>query len=92
MKRTFPVIIILISLSLFGLLLLQGSWLKNLLEVRESQLYNKISKDGLEVAEGLYKSVYNGKIMRPRKGGIGGFNHNDQGPYVNDKLKLLKTN
>ena len=74
MKRTFPVIIILISLSLFGLLLLQGSWLKNLLEVRESQLYNKISKDGLEVAEGLYKSVYNGKIMRPRKGGIGGFN------------------
>ena len=74
MKRTFPVIIILISLSLFGLLLLQGSWLKNLLEVRESQLYNKISKDGLEVAEGVNKSVYMGKIMRPRKGGMCRFN------------------
>ena len=71
MKRTFPVIIVLISLSLLGLLLLQGSWLKNLLEVREVQLYNKISSEGYKVAEDLYKSVYGGKIMRPRQGGIG---------------------
>jgi two-component system, OmpR family, phosphate regulon sensor histidine kinase PhoR len=71
MKRTFPVIIVLISLSLLGLLLLQGSWLKNLLEVREVQLYNKISSEGYRVAEDLYKSVYGGQIMRPRQGGIG---------------------
>ncbi|HQR94716.1 MAG: two-component sensor histidine kinase [Bacteroidetes bacterium 24-39-8] len=71
MKRTFPVIIVLISLSLLGLLLLQGSWLKNLLEVREVQLYNKISSEGYRVAEDLYKSVYGAKIMRPRQGGIG---------------------
>ncbi len=71
MKRTFPVIIVLISLSLLGLLLLQGSWLKNLLEVREVQLYNKISSEGLQVASDLYKSAYNGHILRPRQGGIG---------------------
>ena len=71
MKRTFPVIIVLISLSLLGLLLLQGSWLKNLLEVREVQLYNKISSEWYKVAEDLYKSVYGNQIMRPRQGGIG---------------------
>lgn len=90
MKRTFPVIIVLISLSLLGLLLLQGSWLKNLLEVREVQLYNKISSEGYRVAEDLYKSVYGGQIMRPRQGGIGfnsGFHlHLLKPPTIDEKF------
>lgn len=90
MKRTFPVIIVLISLSLLGLLLLQGSWLKNLLEVREVQLYNKISSEGYKVAEDLYKSVYGGQIMRPRQGGIGfnsGFHlHLLKPPTIDEKF------
>ncbi len=90
MKRTFPVIIVLISLSLLGLLLLQGSWLKNLLEVREVQLYNKISSEGYKVAEDLYKSVYGGQVMRPRKGGIGfnsGFHlHLLKPPTIDEKF------
>jgi two-component system phosphate regulon sensor histidine kinase PhoR len=73
MKRTFPIIIILISLSLLGLLLLQGSWLNNLIEVREGQLYNKLSSNGLTVAADLYKSVYSGHPVRPRKSGMSGF-------------------
>ncbi len=90
MKRTFPVIIVLISLSLLGLLLLQGSWLKNLLEVREVQLYNKISSEGYKVAQDLYKSVYGGQIMRPRQGGIGfnsGFHlHLLKPPSIDEKF------
>ncbi len=90
MKRTFPVIIVLISLSLLGLLLLQGSWLKNLLEVREVQLYNKISSEGYKVAEDLYKSVYGGQVMRPRQGGIGfnsGFHlHLLKPPTIDEKF------
>ncbi len=90
MKRTFPVIIVLISLSLLGLLLLQGSWLKNLLEVREVQLYNKISSEGYKVAEDLYKSVYGAQIMRPRQGGIGynsGFHlHLLKPPTIDEKF------
>lgn len=74
MKRTFPIIIILISLSLLGLLLLQGSWLNNLIEVREGQLYNKLSSNGLTVAADLYKTVYSGQVVRPRKSGMSGFN------------------
>lgn len=72
MKRTFPIIIILISLSLLGLLLLQGSWLKNLIEVREGQLYNKLSVNGLKVAADLYKTVYSGQVIRSRKSGMSG--------------------
>lgn len=72
MKRTFPIIIILISLSLLGLLLLQGSWLKNLIEVREGQLNNRLSINGFSVASDLYKSVYSGQIVRSRKSGMSG--------------------
>lgn len=97
MKRTFPIIIILISLSLLGLLLLQGSWLKNLLEVREGQLYNKLSKDGFSVAVDLYKSVNSGQIMRPRKGGLGGFNsgfhlHILKPPTIDEKFTVEEVN
>lgn len=74
MKRTFPIIIILISLSLLGLLLLQASWLNNLIKVREGQLNNKLSSNGLAVAADLYKKVYSGQVIRPRKSGMGGFN------------------
>jgi two-component system phosphate regulon sensor histidine kinase PhoR len=90
MKRTFPVIIVLISLSLLGLLLLQGSWLKNLLEVREVQLYNKISSEGYKVAQDLYKSVYGGQLMRSRQGGMGynsGFHlHLLKPPTIDEKF------
>ena len=67
MKRTFPIIVILISLSLLGLLVLQGSWLNNLIEVREGQLNNKLSTNGLKVAAELYKTVYSGQVIRPKK-------------------------
>ncbi len=72
MKRTFPSIIILISLSLLGLILLQTSWLKNLLEVTESQLRRKVDEASLTVVKELSKNISNGQILRlPRRGGGG---------------------
>jgi two-component system phosphate regulon sensor histidine kinase PhoR len=71
MKRTFPAIIILISLSLLGLILLQTSWLKNLLEVTESQLNNKVEEACGSVATELSRNVYNGQLLKlPRRGGL----------------------
>ena len=71
MKRTFPTIIILISLSLLGLILLQTSWLKNLLEVTESQLNSKVEDASLTVVKELSKTVNNGQVLRlPRRGGL----------------------
>jgi two-component system phosphate regulon sensor histidine kinase PhoR len=71
MKRTFPIIIILISLSLFGLILLQVSWLQNLLEVTKNQFQNSLNEVGTDLGTELGKKVYTGQILRlPRRGGL----------------------
>lgn len=43
-KKIFPVIILLISISLAGIIIIQINWLKNMLELREDQLNEKISE------------------------------------------------
>ncbi len=58
MKRTLPLIVILTTLSLLGLIWLQASWLKNILEVGEVQLFHKVSDAGKDVAYDLSKSVH----------------------------------
>lgn len=42
MKRTFPIIIGLITLSLIGIVIIQISWLKNMLVLREDQVREKV--------------------------------------------------
>lgn len=71
MKKTFPVIIILITLSLFGLIWLQVSWLRNLLQLREAQLLTKLNEVAATVANDMSKVVYGGQSIRPqRRGGM----------------------
>lgn len=68
MKKTLPIIVILISLSLLGLLILQASWLKNLLEVRQSQLLNKVKDATTIVANDLSKAAFSAPTIRlPRR-------------------------
>ena len=92
MKRTFPVIIILISLSLFGLIVLQSSWLQNLLELTKSQLDNNFNEAGISVSKDLGKNVYNTQSLKlPRRGGL--FNsefhiHSLKTPTVDEKCTL----
>jgi two-component system phosphate regulon sensor histidine kinase PhoR len=70
MKRTFPAIIILISLSLFGLILLQVSWFKNLLETTRTQYDNNYSQAGITVAGELFGGDNKQVIRLPRRGGL----------------------
>lgn len=72
MKRTFPVIVVLISLSLSGLILLQVSWFQNLYEVTITQLNTKINDAGFTVATDLGKASYSGQVLRSlsRRGGL----------------------
>lgn len=68
MKKTLPVIVLLISLSLLGLIFLQASWLKNLLEVRKTTLLEKVKTATTLVASELSAAAYNGPVVRlPRK-------------------------
>ncbi|MFL9482572.1 sensor histidine kinase [Chitinophagaceae bacterium LWZ2-11] len=74
MKKNFPVIVVLISLSLLGLIVLQASWLRNLLTVRQAQLYNRVLQASSSVAVDLYKGTPGSPTFKiPKRLGIGRF-------------------
>lgn len=64
MKRTLPVIITLVGLSLLGLVILQASWLHNLVELQEQQISNKIARAQYNVATELSKELYNSNSVK----------------------------
>ena len=53
MKRVFPIITVLILLSLLGLIFFQFLWLKSAKEVKEQQLIDNINRATNEAAEKL---------------------------------------
>lgn len=64
MKRTLPIIITLVGLSLLGLIILQASWLHNLVELQEQQISNKIARAQYNVATELSKELYNSNSVK----------------------------
>jgi two-component system phosphate regulon sensor histidine kinase PhoR len=72
MKRTFPLIVVLITLSLFGLIWVQLSWFKSLLTVRENQLKDKVNQACYVVSQSLSEGVYssNPAMQLPRLRGL----------------------
>jgi two-component system phosphate regulon sensor histidine kinase PhoR len=82
MKKTFPLIVVLISLSHVGLFLLQASWLKNLLAVRQEQLQRNVKEACINVAVDLSKSMhYTPSLRFPKRPGF---------RIANDFLSLIK--
>lgn len=63
MKKIFPVIVVLISLSLLGIIALQVSWFKNLVIVQEERLIFRVDQAGRTVSEELAK-YSNSKMFR----------------------------
>ena len=66
-KRIFPIIIILISLSLIGIIYIQISWLNNMLLLRKDQVEQKVADITKRVAEELaqYKGPSQGSGLKP---------------------------
>ena len=64
MKKIFPLIIVLISLSLIGLFILQINWFKNQVVIQEERFMDKVDKAGTGVAEELGHQAYNGPGFR----------------------------
>lgn len=67
MKKVFPVIIVLIALSLLGIIIMQVSWLSNLLFVQKETLLNKIERGSFNVAQDLSKQLYPGKLLKSQR-------------------------
>ena len=59
MKRTFTVITVLITLSVIGLIVLQLSWLNNMVLLREEQIKDKLNKVCLDLASDLGRDKAN---------------------------------
>ncbi len=71
MKKIFPVIVVLISLSLLGIILLQVNWFKNLLLVQEERFLFKVDRAGVNVAAELSKQASANTMFRlQRKPGL----------------------
>ena len=60
MKRIFTIIIILISISLIGIIVIQLSWLRNMILLTESGIKARVSQAVIKVGEELreYKGNY----------------------------------
>lgn len=68
MKRIFPVIIVLITLSLLGIILLQISWFRDMTKLRQAQLSQRAEEAGAEVAIELSRHASSAPFMKiPRK-------------------------
>lgn len=68
MKRIFPVIIVLITLSLLGIIVLQLSWFRDMTVLRQGQLRQRAEEASTEVAIELSKHASAAPFLKiPRK-------------------------
>ena len=71
MKKTFPVIFILIALSILGILFIQISWLQGLMFLQKNQLSDKLNQSGVLVSNDVSKKMNSGLSFRLPKKGLG---------------------
>jgi two-component system phosphate regulon sensor histidine kinase PhoR len=68
MKKIFPVIIVLITLSLLGIIVLQISWFRDMIALRQEQIKQKAEEATTEVAMELSRNASSAPYMKiPRK-------------------------
>ncbi len=65
MKRIFPIILILITLSLFGIIYIQIEWLKNMVLLRKDQVEQKVEDVARKLGEDL--TQYKAAPLAPNK-------------------------
>ena len=71
MKKTFPVIFVLIALSILGILFIQISWLQGLMFLQKNQLSDKLNQSGVLVSNDVSKKINSGLSFRLPKNGLG---------------------
>ena len=76
MKKVFPVIIVLISLSLIGIILIQVNWFKNQLVIQQERFIDKVDKAGFDVSEELSKQASSGFFNFNKRPGLQTFPEN----------------
>lgn len=67
MKRVFPSIVILITLSLIGLMLLQMSWIQNVLQVQKQNYYLDLENAYVGIVKGIKEKLVSSVGVNPKK-------------------------
>lgn len=68
MKRIFPIIIVLITLSLLGIIILQVSWFRGMIALRQEQIKHRAEEATTEVAMDLSRHASSAPYLKiPRK-------------------------
>lgn len=57
MKKVLPVIVLLITLSLLGIIIIQFNWVNNQALIQQERFIEKVDKAGLDVAEELSRTI-----------------------------------
>jgi two-component system phosphate regulon sensor histidine kinase PhoR len=103
-KKIFPIIIALITLSLIGVVVIQISWLKNMLLLKEDQVKQKVADVTIAVATelGQYKGASSASGLKPFSSLEDGFMLEYNRPYsisqrfttkeLYDKIRLAFVN
>jgi two-component system phosphate regulon sensor histidine kinase PhoR len=103
-KKIFPIIIALITLSLIGVVVIQISWLKNMLLLKEDQVKQKVADVTIAVATelGQYKGASSASGLKPFSSLEDGFMLDYNRPYsisqrfttkeLYDKIRLAFVN
>jgi two-component system phosphate regulon sensor histidine kinase PhoR len=64
MKKIIPIIIVLISLSIVGIIIIQLSWFSNLFQVTEKGIEDRVDKTNFTVAQELARQAPNVPMLR----------------------------
>ena len=65
MKKVFPIITVLITISLIGIIMIQYSWLKNMVNIRKAEVANKLELAEYQVVETLVEAISESKPSIP---------------------------
>jgi two-component system phosphate regulon sensor histidine kinase PhoR len=69
MKKTFPIIFTLITLSILGILFIQITWLQGLMILAKNQLADKVNQSAVSVSNEVGKKMHSGLSFRfPKRG------------------------
>ncbi|MDB5231190.1 MAG: two-component sensor histidine kinase [Chitinophagaceae bacterium] len=67
MKKIFPIIVVLIALSLAGIIIVQVLWFQNLLKVQEDNILHKVDEAALRVGQDLGNHIMQSPLVHLHK-------------------------
>jgi two-component system, OmpR family, phosphate regulon sensor histidine kinase PhoR len=82
-KKIFPLILVLITISLIGVIIIQVAWIKNMLLLKEDQVRQKVDNIAIKVGEELavYKGAPAPQGLKPFQGLDDDFSFEFSKPY-----------